>query len=85
MASAGVGAAVVETTRANALGAQIRELRLARGMTQGELGALLGVTTSTVCMLERNSRGAAFKLATLEQFAWALDAELVIELRPRGA
>lgn len=77
---AAVAETVVIEAKALALGRAIRALRQERGLTQRDLAERLGVQHTAVCMLE--TRGV-FNLTVLEQAAWALDAELAIELRPR--
>jgi putative transcriptional regulator len=46
---------------------RVRELREARGLTQGELGEAIGVTRQTIAAIERHvyspSMEAAFRLA----------------------
>ena len=64
------------------MGRRVRELRETRGLGQTEFAGILGTTQSAVSRIEAGD-GANLRLSTLEQLAWALDAELVIELRPR--
>lgn len=75
------------STLGRQLAQRFRDLRIERGMTQGELAAVLGVNQPAIAQVERAAAGreqANFRLATLEQFAWALECDLVVELRPRG-
>lgn len=69
---------VVERSRL--LGRRARELRLDRAMTLREVGEQIGVGANAIQNLE--ARGVE-KISTLEQLAWALGCELVVELRPR--
>lgn len=75
--------AVLESSLGSKLGQRLRDLRIERGMSQSELAAVLGVNQSAVCAMEKRSSGANFNLGTLEQLAWALDVDLVVELRER--
>lgn len=70
----------VEGVLVKGLGQRVRALRLEQGLTLAALGERLGTSESAVCHVER--RGVD-RISTLEQMAWALDAELVVELRPR--
>ena len=79
-----MGEAVI-SARSEALGRQLRALREKRGLSQTELARILGVRQQNVSMAEgRCGRGATFRVETLEQFAWALNADLVIEFRERA-
>lgn len=73
-------AEVVEGTRVKELGRVVRALRIDRELTLAAVGQRLGVGEAAVCNMER--RGVE-RISTLEALAWALDAELVVELRPR--
>jgi transcriptional regulator with XRE-family HTH domain len=64
------------------IGRSVRELREMREMGQTELAVILGTKQSAVSRIEAGS-GANMRLSTLEQLAWALGCELVVELRPR--
>lgn len=70
----------VEGARVRALGARVRELRLEQGKSLIEVGEPLGVGAPAISNLEK--RGVD-RISTLEGLAWALDADLVVELRPR--
>jgi transcriptional regulator with XRE-family HTH domain len=65
------------------LAKRIKALRVRRGLSQEDVAHLLGIGRSTVSVLESGGRGANFNLGTLEAMAWALGAELVVELRER--
>ncbi len=67
--------------RAIALGEQVRRLREARGMSQAELARRMGTIQSGIARLEAG--GVDPKLDTLERLSHALNADLVVELRPR--
>ncbi|RYJ06713.1 MAG: XRE family transcriptional regulator [Actinomycetales bacterium] len=56
-------------------------LRQARGLSQRELAEMCGTTQSAIARFEAGARPP--KLDTLLRIASALDAELVVELRPR--
>ena len=68
--------------RAIRLGRQVREIREARGMSQAELAGRMGVGRSSIARLEAGEVDP--KLGTIAQLGRALDAELVVELRPVG-
>ncbi len=74
-------AEVVASGLGQRLSADIRALRLERGMSLGELGEVLGVGAPAISNME--TRGV-LRLSTLEQLAWALEVDLVVELRRRG-
>jgi DNA-binding XRE family transcriptional regulator len=63
------------------LGAEIARRRAEVGLSQRELAELCGTTQSAVARLEAGRRAA--RLDTLLRVANALDAELVVRLRPR--
>lgn len=67
--------------RAIALGEQVRRLREVRGMSQVELARRMGTVQSAIARIEAG--GVDPKLDTLERLSRALNADLVIELRPR--
>lgn len=54
------------------LGPRIRWLRLARGLTQTQLGERCGLTTAMICHLERTNRLPG--LESLVRVAHALDS-----------
>lgn len=63
------------------LGAEIASRRGDVGLSQRELAELCGTTQSAIARLEGGRRAA--RLDTLLRVAHALDAELVVRLRPR--
>lgn len=63
------------------LGAKVRQLRLAHGWSQEELARRLNTTQSVIARMEAG--GVEPRFSTLERIAEILDADLVIELRPR--
>lgn len=67
--------------RAYALGQQIRTLREQRGVSQSELARRLNLPQSMIARWEAG--GAEPRIATLDRVSAALDAELVVEFRPR--
>ena len=66
---------IVETFAENA-----RELRLIRGMTQDEVGEIVGVHRSTICKLESGYR--AMRIDTAVKYAEALGVPLFLLLIP---
>ena len=60
---------------------QVVEQRLARDLSQQELGELCGTTQSAIARLEAGGRPP--RIDTLLRIANALDCELIVELRPR--
>ena len=65
------------------MGRKVRELREARGLSQKELAQRMGTTQSVIARLELG--GAEPRFQTLQRVARALDSDLVVDLRPRGA
>ena len=63
------------------LGEQVRRLRTAAGFSQTELAHRARTTRSAVARIEEG--GGASSIVTLTRVSEALDAELVIALRPR--
>ncbi len=63
--------------RAFELAERVRELRGARGLSQGELARRIGSTQPAIARLEAG--GVAPSIETLERIAAALDLELVVE------
>ncbi|MFA5628714.1 MAG: helix-turn-helix transcriptional regulator [Dehalococcoidales bacterium] len=57
------------------------KLRLAKGLTQEQLAALLNTKQESIARVE--SGGALPSLSTIKKIADALDAELEINLKPR--
>ncbi|GAB2653336.1 helix-turn-helix domain-containing protein [Nocardia goodfellowii] len=65
------------------LGRTIRQMREQRGWSQSGLADAAGMTQSAVARFEGG--GTIPSLRVLERLASALDAELVVEVRPRVA
>jgi len=68
-------------------GARLREMRLARGLTQPEIGARVGTSASNISDLERGVKVPT--LTTVARLADALDCSVselveVLDRRPRG-
>jgi transcriptional regulator with XRE-family HTH domain len=68
-------------------GARLREMRLARGLTQPEIGARVGTSASNISDLERGIKVPT--LTTVARLADALDCSVselveVLDRRPRG-
>lgn len=83
MAEPGAQEAYLATKLAFDLGASVRELRQARGMTQKELAAAAGMSQPAVARFEAG--GTVPTIALLERLAAALDAELTVSVHPRTA
>lgn len=69
------------------IGKLIKEARLAKGLTQEELGKLVGVQKSAIAKYE-NGRVVNIKRSTLQGLAQALDlkgSDLVITSNPKEA
>ena len=69
------------------IGQKIKEARIAKGMTQEELGKILGVQRSAIAKYEKG-RVVNIKRSTLQKLAAALDlrgSDLVIESNPKEA
>ena len=69
------------------IGQKIREARLAKGLTQEELGNLVGLQKSAIAKYE-NGRVVNIKRSTLQKLAKALDlrgSDLIIESNPKEA
>lgn len=69
------------------IGKKIREARLAKGLTQEELGNIVGLQKSAIAKYE-NGRVVNIKRSTLQKLAKALDlrgSDLIIEADPVGA
>jgi ribosome-binding protein aMBF1 (putative translation factor) len=62
---------------------QVVAQRTARNLSQRELAELVGTTQSAIARLEAGGRPP--RIDTLLKIADALDCELTVELRPRGA
>ena len=69
------------------IGEKIRDARLAKGLTQEELGKLVGLQKSAIAKYE-NGRVVNIKRSTLQKLAKALDlrgSDLIIEANPKEA
>lgn len=65
------------------LGASVRRLREAKGLTQKQLAVAAGMTQPAVARFE--SGGTVPTIPVLERLAAALDAELTVSVHPRTA
>ena len=65
------------------IGAIIREERRARGLTQAQLGELIGRRQATISKLEKGDAGV--QLNTLFDVLAALNLELLVALRSAGS
>ena len=66
------------------IGKKIREARIAKGLTQEELGKIVGLQNSAIAKYE-NGRVVNIKRSTLQKLAIALDlrgSDLIIESEP---
>jgi DNA-binding XRE family transcriptional regulator len=72
----GAERAYEDARRAYELGCSVRELRRARGLSQAQLGAMIGTTQTAIARIEGG--GADTKLRTLCRLAEALDARAVV-------
>lgn|SRR5579885_965569 len=68
---------------AHELGAKVRALREARGLSQAELAQRMGTTQSVIARLELG--GAEPRFDTLRRVCAVLDADLTVEMSPREA
>ena len=69
------------------IGDKIRDARIAKGLTQEELGKLVGLQKSAIAKYE-NGRVVNIKRSTLQKLANALDlrgSDLIIEADPKEA
>jgi transcriptional regulator with XRE-family HTH domain len=69
------------------IGAKIRDARIAKGLTQEELGNIVGLQKSAIAKYE-NGRVVNIKRSTLQKLATALDlkgSDLVMESNPKEA
>lgn len=62
------------------LSAYLRALRKTRGLTQAQLGYMLGVSKARVSEIERDPSNVAF--AQLQRIVNLLGARIIIETRP---
>ena len=63
------------------IGARVRELRSRGGLSLADLAADLDTSPNQMLRIER---GCNARLSTLLRVAEALEADLVVEFRPRG-
>lgn len=69
------------------VGQKIKEARLQKGLTQAELGEIVGLQKSAIAKYE-NGRVVNIKRSTLQKLALALDlrgSDLIIEHNPKEA
>lgn len=69
------------------IGQKIKQARIAKGLTQEELGSLVGLQKSAIAKYE-NGRVVNIKRSTLQKLAQALDlrgSDLIIEADPKEA
>lgn len=69
------------------IGQRIKDARKAKGLTQEELGKIVGLQKSAIAKYE-NGRVVNIKRSTLQKLAVALDlrgSDLIIEANPREA
>ncbi len=69
------------------LGQKIKEARLRKGLTQEELGKIVGLQKSAIAKYE-NGRVVNIKRSTLQKLAKALDlrgSDLIVESNPKEA
>ena len=69
------------------IGLKIKEARLQKGLTQEELGKIVGLQKSAIAKYE-NGRVVNIKRSTLQKLALALDlrgSDLIIENNPKEA
>ena len=69
------------------IGQKIREARIAKGLTQEELGKIVGLQKSAIAKYE-NGRVVNIKRSTLQKLAQALNlkgSDLIIESNPKDA
>ena len=69
------------------IGQKIKQARIAKGLTQEELGNIVGLQKSAIAKYE-NGRVVNIKRSTLQKLAQALDlrgSDLIIEANPKEA
>jgi ribosome-binding protein aMBF1 (putative translation factor) len=81
LAESGAAEAYEAARLAFELGAAVRELRLARNWSQGELASAAGMTQSAVARFEAG--GTVPTLPVLGRIARALDADLTVRVASR--
>lgn len=74
-------AAYARAQRLFELGAQVRALRIRKGLTQAELARRAATNQAAIARIEAG--GPEPRLSTLERIGRALDAELVVVLQER--
>lgn len=65
-------------------GGWVKAIRAAIGMSQSELAARVGVTSSTLSRIEANEMAGISNLETLQKVADALECDLVYAILPRA-
>ena len=70
----------IEETAANRIGSRIREIRLARGLTQAELGDKVGLTADRIRQYEAGYRKP--KTDTIKAIASALEVQPLAMIDP---
>ena len=80
LANGEASAAYDRARRSFEIGARVRELRLAAGLTQAQLGARVGTSQSALARLEAG--GVEPRLSTLEALGHALGAQLIVNFEP---
>ena len=83
MAEPGAHEAYLATKLAFELGASVRAMREAKGMTQKQLANAAGMTQPAVARFEAG--GTVPTIPVLERLALALDGELTVSVHPRTA
>lgn len=83
MAEPGAHEAYTAAKLAFELGASVRRLREAKGLTQKQLAVAAGMTQPAVARFEAG--GTVPTIPILERLAAALDAELTVSVHPRTA
>ena len=61
------------------LGKRLKEYRQAAGMTQKQLGELVGITPSAICYLESGSRSIAAKVAIELSKVFGVDSNTFVD------
>ena len=81
--STGCREGYAEAERAYRIGAVVRRLRLAMGLSQTELASRSGMTQPALSRLEAG--GVIPTIPLLERITAALHADLIVEISPRAA
>lgn len=66
---------------ASMIGEQVKRLRFERGLSQRDLGKLLGTSCTQVCRIEREQISTS--IGMLKRIAEVLNCDLVIEFKHR--